>query len=69
MQNILHLFALAGEPSKRRPGRRLLLTLALWHHRHRSRRHLAALDDRELADIGLSRAERWAECEKRFWQA
>jgi uncharacterized protein YjiS (DUF1127 family) len=46
----------------------LLATLALWHHRARSRRHLAALDDRELADIGLSRGERWIECEKRFWQ-
>jgi uncharacterized protein YjiS (DUF1127 family) len=46
----------------------LLNTLALWHHRARSRRHLAALDDRELADIGLSRTEQRAECGKRFWQ-
>jgi uncharacterized protein YjiS (DUF1127 family) len=29
---------------------------------------VVALDDRELADIGLSRAERWMECQKRFWQ-
>jgi uncharacterized protein YjiS (DUF1127 family) len=43
--------------------------LALWHHRHRSRRQLAALDDRELDDIGLSRAQCQAECQKRFWQA
>ena len=68
MQHILHVFAVVGEPGERRVGRRILLTLALWHHRHRSRRHLAALDDRELDDIGLSRAERWAECTKRFWQ-
>ena len=69
MQHILHVFALVGETGERRPGRRILFTLALWHHRHRSRRHLAALDDRELDDIGLSRAERWAECAKRFWRA
>ena len=69
MQHILHVFALVGEPGERRLGHRILFTLALWHHRHRSRRHLAALDDRELDDIGLSRARRRAECQKRFWQA
>jgi uncharacterized protein YjiS (DUF1127 family) len=46
----------------------IVATLALWYHRSRSRRHLAALDDRELADIGISRAERWIECQKRFWE-
>jgi uncharacterized protein YjiS (DUF1127 family) len=69
MQNILHFLALSVEPSDRRPGRHLLLTLALWHHRHRSRRQLALLDARELRDIGLSRADQRAECEKPFWQA
>jgi uncharacterized protein YjiS (DUF1127 family) len=43
-------------------------TLALWRHRCRSRRQLATLGDRELADIGLSRADRWIECQKRFWE-
>jgi uncharacterized protein YjiS (DUF1127 family) len=69
MQHILHVFALVGEPTGQRLGKRMLFTLALWHHRHRSRRHLAALDDRELDDIGLGRNRRRAECQKRFWQA
>ena len=68
MQSIVQVFVLAGEPGERPLGHRILLTLALWHHRHRSRRQLAALDDRELDDIGLRRDERWAECDKRFWQ-
>jgi uncharacterized protein YjiS (DUF1127 family) len=68
MQSILRLFALPM-PRRARLWPVLLVTLALWHHRARSRRHLAALDDRELADIGLSRADRRAECDKRFWQA
>jgi uncharacterized protein YjiS (DUF1127 family) len=46
----------------------VVATLAWWRHRGRSRRHLAMLDDRELADIGLSRADRWFECRKRFWE-
>jgi uncharacterized protein YjiS (DUF1127 family) len=69
MQNILHVFAADGEPRERRLGHRILLTLALWHHRYRSRRHLAVLDDRELEDIGLSRARRRTECQKSFWRA
>ena len=69
MQDIVQIFALVGEPGERPLGHRILLTLALWHHRHRSRRHLAALDDRELDDVGLNHARRQAECRKRFWQA
>ena len=69
MQSILRVFALVDEPGERSLGHRILHMVALWHHRHRSRRHLAALDDRELDDVGLSRDERRAECRKRFWQA
>jgi uncharacterized protein YjiS (DUF1127 family) len=69
MQHILHVFALVNEPGERHFGHSILVTLALWHHRHRSRRHLAALNDRELDDIGLSDTRRRAECQKRFWQA
>ena len=69
MQNILHIVALAAPRRSRDLRHSLLLTLALWHHRHRSRRQLATLDDRELADIGLTRAQRWVECDKPFWQA
>lgn len=68
MQNILQLLAFAPTPSERRPGR-FLLVVAEWRHRSHSRRQLATLNDRELADIGLSRAEQWAECRKPFWQA
>ena len=60
---------LSANPREQRLGHRILFMLALWHHRHRSRRHLAVLDDRELDDIGLGRDRRRAECQKRFWQA
>ncbi|WP_428667354.1 DUF1127 domain-containing protein [Reyranella sp.] len=66
MESILHGPVLTSE---RDLTRRILLALALWHHRQRSRRHLAALEDRELDDVGLSRDQRRAECSKRFWQA
>jgi uncharacterized protein YjiS (DUF1127 family) len=69
MHRILRISAFAGAPPRRLRWHRLLITLALWHHRHRSRRHLAALDDRELADVGLTRDQRHEECAKRFWQA
>jgi uncharacterized protein YjiS (DUF1127 family) len=38
-----------------------------WRRRARSRTELAALDDRTLRDIGLSRADVWAELDKPFW--
>jgi uncharacterized protein YjiS (DUF1127 family) len=69
MQSIIDFIALAGEPRPRSAWHALLMTLALWHHRHRSRRHLAALDDRELRDVGLTREDRRTECAKPFWQA
>ena len=36
--------------------------------RHKSRRMLAALDDRMLADIGLSRADADNEATQPFWR-
>jgi uncharacterized protein YjiS (DUF1127 family) len=69
MQNILHLFALAAEPRSSRFWPTVLATLVLWHRRSRSRRDFARLDDRDLADIGRTRADQWAECRKHFWQA
>ena len=45
--------------------RRPLKTLRTWHRRARVRRQLSILDDRILADIGLSRID----VTKRFWQA
>jgi uncharacterized protein YjiS (DUF1127 family) len=36
--------------------------------RARSRAELAALDERTLRDIGLTRADVWAELDKPFWR-
>lgn len=43
-------------------------TVAVWMERGRSRRALAALDDHQLKDIGLSRADACQESGKPFWQ-
>ena len=40
-----------------------------WRRRARSRAELAALDDRMLRDIGLTRADVWFEIAKPFWRA
>jgi uncharacterized protein YjiS (DUF1127 family) len=39
-----------------------------WYQRARQRRQLAELSDRQLADIGINRAEACAEAGKPFWQ-
>lgn len=41
----------------------------LWHQRIEARNRLKALDERMLADIGVSRLEVEAECKKPFWKA
>ena len=38
-----------------------------WHESRRSRYALAKLDDRILADVGISRAQVGAELRKSFW--
>jgi uncharacterized protein YjiS (DUF1127 family) len=40
----------------------------LWWRRARTRRELAELDDRILADLGLDRVEARREAAKPFWQ-
>jgi uncharacterized protein YjiS (DUF1127 family) len=40
----------------------------LWLERSRSRRALAAFDDHQLRDIGLSRVDAWRESSKCFWR-
>jgi uncharacterized protein YjiS (DUF1127 family) len=37
--------------------RHLVQPLLAWHYQHATQRELMALDDRQLADIGLSRGE------------
>lgn len=58
----------------RRPARGLLATVLLaaarWHafrRRLRTRQALLQLNDAQLADIGLNRAQALAEAERPFW--
>lgn len=63
---------LAVFPARPRQGRLwpvLVATLASWRACRRTRQHLAILNDRELADVGLSRTQQRVECAKPFWQA
>lgn len=59
--------ALAGQS---RPGHHPGWTglVAFWIERARQRRALAELDDRCLADIGLSRDDVFQEIRKPFWR-
>ena len=43
--------------------------VTLWMARSRQRRHLAALDDDALLDLGLSHQDVRREVNKPFWQA
>ncbi|MHB0766194.1 DUF1127 domain-containing protein [Stutzerimonas sp. NM35] len=47
---------------------RLVQMLRLWRQRSRTRRQLAALDGRLLADAGISHSERMEELSKPFWR-
>ena len=42
--------------------------MAGWRSRVRQRQALARLDDRLLADIGLTREPQMVECSKLFWR-
>jgi len=48
----------------RRQARALMET---WRSRARQREALARLDDRLLADVGLTREAQMVECSKLFW--
>jgi uncharacterized protein YjiS (DUF1127 family) len=39
-----------------------------WFDRARQRRRLSELSDHMLRDIGLTRADAWAEADKPFWR-
>lgn len=47
---------------------RALSTLLLWQRRIASRRQLARLDARLLADAGISESQRYEELSKPFWR-
>ncbi|UIJ71517.1 DUF1127 domain-containing protein [Aurantimonas sp. HBX-1] len=53
-------------PISIQPARALAV---VWFQRHRQRTALASLDDRLLADVGLSRDTARGECRKPFWHA
>lgn len=48
---------------------RLIVSIATMSARARQRRDLAALDARQLRDIGVSRTQARDEAEKPFWRA
>jgi len=52
-----------------RPPLRVWPTLALWRERRRTRQQFSTLDDRALADVGLSRMQQRIECSKSHWQS
>jgi uncharacterized protein YjiS (DUF1127 family) len=45
-----------------------LALVAAWDIRRRARLHFATLDDRALADVGLTREQQRIECAKPFWK-
>ncbi|WP_394375308.1 DUF1127 domain-containing protein [Stutzerimonas frequens] len=52
----------------RRNWLQLLQVLQRWQRNYRTRQQLAQLDDRQLADVGISHSERSAELDKPFWR-
>lgn len=70
MQHALRLIVFT--PAKPRLAGLLQFILAMhavWWQRSRTRRHLALLETRELADLGLTRVQQRAEAGKWFWRA
>jgi uncharacterized protein YjiS (DUF1127 family) len=62
------LIAPSGQARPLRLWPAFVATLLLWGERRRTRLHLSQLDDRFLADVGLTRAQQRRECVKSFWQ-
>ena len=65
--NAFHFLAPPAWERRARPWPALVATLALWRQRRRTRHQLSTLDDRALADIGLTRAQQRIECSRLFW--
>jgi uncharacterized protein YjiS (DUF1127 family) len=47
----------------------IMTRLLVWHDRVRERRALLGLNDMQLRDIGISRADAGSEGDKPFWRA
>ena len=54
--------------STRTAVRGMLALVGIWRERRRARRHLAAMSERELQDIGTCRSEIGHEIGKPFWK-
>ncbi len=57
-----------GATGARRNWLQLLQVLQCWQRNYRTRQQLAQLDDRQLADVGISHSERASELDKPFWR-
>ncbi|WDR37553.1 DUF1127 domain-containing protein [Pseudomonas serboccidentalis] len=69
MKDLQNVSTISIQPLVRvHPLRRLLRGLWQGLERARTRRLLAQLDQRDLADMGLSHADRLNELEKPFWR-
>jgi uncharacterized protein YjiS (DUF1127 family) len=51
-----------------RSWQQLLRLLQRWQRNYRTRQQLAQLDDRQLADVGISHSERATQLDKPFWR-
>ena len=65
--NALHFLASPAWERRARRWSGMVAILALWRQHRRTRQHLSVLDDRALADIGLTRAQQRIECSRLFW--
>jgi uncharacterized protein YjiS (DUF1127 family) len=66
-----HVETLSGPVLRGRFGNpltRLYATVVAWQQRYELRRHLLAMDDRLLDDIGLNRTQARKEAAKPFWR-
>ncbi len=72
--NATHSISFVGFDERFAPNRildlprRALNTLVTWQEREMQRRHLMELDERLLADMGLSRTDAAGEYNKPFWR-
>ncbi|HDS1678544.1 TPA: DUF1127 domain-containing protein [Pseudomonas putida] len=62
------VFESNAQQSKASMPLRAISTLLLWQRRMASRRQLARLDARLLADAGISESQRYEELSKPFWR-
>ena len=67
-QNAFRFLAPPARVRRFRVWPALVAIVVVWRQRRRTREHLATLDDRGLADVGLTRGQQRSECAKSFWQ-